>query len=181
MLGYSPAEDPIPGNVWGEGRETVDCRVLVVALLLLFAAAPASSQEPEPVAPETSRRGAPQVELEQLLKLPSTLDYSVEKRVGLTPGEWRTRFQWLRTALAAEREALGLAESELERIAGSADAWQIGPPVPGMTGGSSDAPLDFRIRQTINRHRQEIERLERQLRELEVEANLAMVPEDCRY
>ena len=165
----------------GERRETVDCTVPPLALLLLLAAAPASSQEPEPVAPETSRAAAPQVDLDQLLKLPSTVDYSVEKRAGLTPGEWRTRFQWLRTALEAEREALALAESELERIAGSADAWQVGPPVPGMSAGSSDAPLDFRIRQAINRHRHEIERLERQLRELEVEANLAMVPEDWRY
>jgi hypothetical protein len=180
MLGYSPAEDPIPGNTWGEGRETVDCRVLAVALLLLLAAAPASSQEREPVASKTSTGDAPQVDLDQLLKLPSTLDYSVEKRGGFTPGEWRTRFQELRTALAAERDALELAESDLERIAGSADAWQVGPPMPGMTGGSAEAPLDFRIRQAINRHRQEIDRLERQLRELEVEANLAMVPEDWR-
>ena len=157
----------------------MDYRVLAVALLPLLAGAPASSQEP--VTPETSRAAAPQVDLDQLLKLPSTLDYSVEKRGGLTPGEWRIRFQALRAALAGEREALELAESELERIAGSADAWQVGPPVPGMTGGSSDAPLDFRIRRVINRHRNEIDRLERQLRELEVEANLAMVPEDWWY
>jgi hypothetical protein len=170
---------PIPGNERGEGRATVDFRVLAVALLLLLPAASASSQEP--AASEASEGEAPQVELDQLLKLPSMLEYSVEKRGGLTPGEWRTRFQELRTALEAEREALELAESDLERVAGSADAWQVAPPMPGMTGASSEAPLDFRIRQTINRHRQEIDRLERQLRELEVEANLAMVPDDWRY
>jgi hypothetical protein len=52
--------------------------------------------------------------------------------------------------------------------------------MPGGGAGASEAPLDYRIRQAINRHRQEIERLERQLRDLEVEANLAMVPEDWR-
>jgi hypothetical protein len=49
-----------------------------------------------------------------------------------------------------------------------------------MSGAAAEAPLDYRIRQTIKRHREEIKRLERQLRELEVEANLAAVPEDWR-
>jgi hypothetical protein len=52
--------------------------------------------------------------------------------------------------------------------------------MPGMSDAAAEAPLDYRIRQTINHHRQEIERLERRLRELEVEANLAVVPEDWR-
>jgi hypothetical protein len=118
--------------------------------------------------------------LDQLLKLSSTLDYSVEKRAGVTPGEWRSRFQELRTALATEREGLERAEKDLEQVAGTADAWLVGPPMPGMSGAAAEAPLDFRIRQAIKRHRQEIERLERQIRELEVEANLAAVPEDWR-
>jgi hypothetical protein len=93
----------------------------------------------------------------------------------------RNRFGEIRTALAVERKALKIAEADLERVAGTADAWQVGPPMPGMAGGGSQAPLDFRIRQAINRHRQEIDRLERRLREVEVEANLAAVPEDWRY
>jgi hypothetical protein len=52
--------------------------------------------------------------------------------------------------------------------------------MPGGAGGGAQSPLDFRLRQTIQRHRLEIERLERQLRELEVEANLAAVPESWR-
>ena len=151
--------------------------VLPLALLLLLAAAPASSQDPGPATPEGD---SPRVALDQLLKLPSGFDSSVEKRGGFTSGEWRSRFQELRDVLAAEREALELAEADLERVAGTADAWQVGPPIPGMSGAASEAPLDFRIRQAINRHRAEIERLERQLRELEVEANLAVVPKDWR-
>jgi hypothetical protein len=120
------------------------------------------------------------VELDQLLKLPATLDYSVEKRGGRTEGEWRSRFRELRTALEAEREGLAQAEEDLDRVAGTADAWQVAPPMPGMSAAAADAPLDYRIRQTINHHRQEIERLERRLRELEVEANLAVIPEDWR-
>ena len=151
-----------------------------LALSLLLAAVPASSQNPDQATPEVSAGDPPRVELDQLLKLPSTLDYSVEKRGGRTEGEWRSRFRELRTALEAEEEGLDLAEEDLERVAGTSDAWSVAPPMPGMGAAAADAPLDYRIRQTINRHRQEIERLERQIRELEVEANLALVPEDWR-
>jgi len=121
------------------------------------------------------------VELDKLLTLPSTLEYSVEKRGGLTPGEWRSRFNTIHSALAEERKALEQAEQDLERVAGTADAWMVGPPMPGGAGGGAESPLDFRIRQAIQRHRLEIERLERQLRETEVEANLAAVPESWRH
>ena len=153
---------------------------LPLALSLLLAAVPALSQAPNPATPEASGGDSPRVELDQLLKLPSTLDYSVERRGGRTEGEWRSRFRELRTALEAEREGLEQAEEDLDRVAGTSDAWSVAPPMPGMSEAAADAPLDYRIRQTINHHRQEIERLERQLRELEVEANLAVVPEDWR-
>ena len=163
-----------------EGRETLKRSVLGLALSLLLAVVPAPSQGQDSATPGTSAGDSPRVELDQLLKLPSTLDYSVEKRGGRTEGEWRSRFRALRTALEAEREGLEVAEEDLERVAGTSDAWQVAPPMPGMSGAAADAPLDYRIRQTIKRHRQEIKRLERQLRELEVEANLAGVPEDWR-
>ena len=154
--------------------------VLPLALSFLLAALPASSQTSDQANPESSEGNPPRVELDQLLKLPSTLDYSVERRGGRTEGEWRSRFQKLRTALEAEREGLAQAEEDLERVAGTADAWSVAPPMPGMSAAATDAPLDYRIRQAINHHRREIERLERQLRELEVEANLAVIPEDWR-
>ena len=150
---------------------------LSLALSLLLAAVPASPQAPDPAIPAGD---SPRVDLDQLLKLPSSFDYSVEKRGGLSEGEWRSRFQELRTALATEREELERAQKDLEQVAGTADAWLVGPPMPGGSGAASEAPLDFRIRQAINRHRQEIKRLERQLRELDVAANLALVPEDWR-
>ena len=156
-------------------------RRIVLALSLLLAAAPASSQASDPVTPETPGGESPRVELDQLLTLPSSLDYSVEERGGQSEGEWRSRFRELRTALAAEREGLATAEEDLARIAGTATAWQVAPPIPGAAGAGTDAPLDYRIRMAINRHRQEIKRLERQLKELEVEANLAVVPDDWRH
>ena len=88
---------------------------LQLLLLLLLAAAPAFSQDPDPAAPDASGGDSPRVDLERLLKLPSSLDYSVEKRGGLTPGEWRSRFEEIRTALEKEREGLAGAEEDLDR------------------------------------------------------------------
>jgi hypothetical protein len=116
------------------------------------------------------------VGLDRLLKLPASVDYSVERRAGLTRGEWRTRFERIDTALEAEKQGLSTAQAELDRVAGSADQWLLGP--PGMT--NTEAPLDYRLRQEINRRKQEIERLESGRKDLEIEANLAGVPEDWR-
>jgi hypothetical protein len=123
---------------------------------------------------------APQVELDKLLQLPTSLDYSVENRGRYTPGEWRSQFQEVREKLESERTALGEAEARLEEVASSAGGYQIAPPIPGMQA-SADAPLDFQLRQEINRHREEIEHLEHRLQELEIEANLAGVPEEWRH
>ena len=150
----------------------------------LAAAVPAAAQQGEgagdPAAGGAgSGESAPPVGLDQLLKLPSSLDYSVQTRGGQTPGEWRARFRRLEEALVAEREALAEAEGRLEDVARSTDPWTVGPALPGVAT-RSEAPLDYELRQEIRRRREEIERLERQLRELSVEADLAGVPPEWR-
>jgi hypothetical protein len=85
----------------------------------------------------------------------------------------------VREALDQERTALRDAEAKLEGVAQSKDPWQVAPPLPGAAS-SPEAPLDFQLRQELRRHREEVERLEGRLRELEIEANLAGVPEDWR-
>jgi multidrug efflux pump subunit AcrA (membrane-fusion protein) len=104
--------------------------------------------------------------------------YDVEKRGGATQGEWRSRFQKVRTELASERSALERAQLELEKVAGSSDSWKLAP--PGVSASNSEAPLDYRLRNEIRQHRAEVDRLEKQLRDLEVEANLAGVPQEWR-
>ena len=116
------------------------------------------------------------VGLDQLLKLPSNADYGAERKGGLTRGEWRSRFNRLDSDLEREQAALDSAQKELERIAGSADQWLVGP--PGTT--NTDAPLDYRLRQAINRHKDEVERLKKERKDADVEANLAGVPKDWR-
>ena len=141
------------------------------ATLLFLLGAAAAGEEPPMEAPTP-------VALDQLLKLPTSLNYSVPSRGGASPSEWRERFAGLRSELASEEEALDTARSKLEEVAGTADAWQVGPAIPGAD--ASDAPVDYQLRQRIRRHRAKLEELERSLRDLEVEADLADVPADWR-
>lgn len=150
-------------RAWGSGA---------IALLLAVAA---GSQEGG-----GAPSAAPRVELDKLLKLPPSMDYSVDTRGGQTPGEWRGRFQRIRTALVSERQALEEAETRLEETASGSDAWRIAPPIPGA-GSTADAPLDFQLRQEIRKRREEIAHLEQELQELEIEADLAGVPEAWRH
>ena len=140
---------------------------------LAFGAGAAQGEEPvaEPSAAEPAG-------LDRLLKLPESQSYGVDRRGGLSRGEWRTRFVEVRTSLDNERTALATAQGRLDEVAGTTSNWQMAP-IPGMEA-SPDAPLDYQLRLQIRRHRSEIDRLEKKLRELEIEANLAGVPEEWR-
>jgi hypothetical protein len=118
----------------------------------------------------------PRVGLDQLLKLPPSVETGIERRAGMTRGEWRGRFERIERSLASEQTSLAAAQKERDRVAGSSDQWLLG--APGMT--NTEAPLDYRLRQEITRHKDEIERLKSERDSLEVEANLAGVPEDWR-
>lgn len=143
-----------------------------IGAALVVSASAARAQQPaaEP-APEPSQ-------LDRLLKLPESQSYGVDRRGGLSRGEWRTRFLEVRTSLDSERQSLAVAQDKLDEVAGNASNWQMAP-IPGMEP-SPDAPLDYQLRLRIRRHKSEIDRLEKKLRELEIEANLAGVPEEWR-
>jgi len=121
---------------------------------------------------------APVVDLEQLLILPDGDRYTIERKGGLTRGEWRVRFQEIEAALAEQRSELEVDEVKLGEMASTSSAWKVSP-IPGL-GSDADAPIDFQLRQEIRRHRAEIERLEKKLRSLRIQANLAGVPEEWR-
>ena len=136
-----------------------------VLALALGLAAPGRAEEP-----------APNVGLDQLLKLPPSVSTGVERKGGMTRGEWRGRFERLDGQLASEQQSLAVKQKERDRVAHSSDQWLMG--APGMT--NTEAPLDYRLRQEITQHKEEIERLKTARDSLEVEANLAGVPEDWR-
>ena len=145
---------------------------LAVVLAAGLGVGSARSEEEAPAA------GEQPADLERLLTLPGGESYEVDRRGGLSRGEWRSRFVEVQDALASERQALSEAEGRLDEAAGSASNWQMAP-VPGMQP-SPDAPLDYQLRVAIRRHKSEIERLERKLKQLEIEANLAGVPAEWR-
>ncbi len=142
--------------------------------------APASETGPGDSAGATPAPEAPgaSVGLDQLLTLPTGRQYSVERKGGLTRGEWRARYAEVRGELAKEHAALDAAESKLDGATGG--QWKVNP-IPGAdTSQSQDAPVDFSLRSELRRHRDEVERLERKLRQLDIEANLAAVPPEWR-
>jgi hypothetical protein len=132
--------------------------------------------EEAPPAEAPAAEAPPSVGLDRLLKLPASVSTGVERRGGMTRGEWRGRFEKIERSLSSEEAGLAAAQKERDRVAGSSDQWLLG--APGMT--NTEAPLDYRLRQEINRHKEEIERLKSDRTSLEVEANLAGVPEDWR-
>jgi len=134
-------------------------------------AAPASAEDaPSPAI----------VELDQLLILPDSLDLEPETRGGATKAEWRSRFQSAREDVAAARAALAKSQAKLEEVAGGTSAWKMGAPGLGApnVGAAADTPLDYSLSNEMRRNREEVERSERRLTELEIEASLASVPRD---
>jgi hypothetical protein len=124
----------------------------------------------------------PIVELDQLLVLPDSLELDPETRGGATKAEWRARFQSAREDLVAARAALAKTQAKLEDVASDTSAWKMG--APGLGGPDAnptkDAPLDYSLSNEMRRNREEVERSERRLTELEIEAELAGVPRDWR-
>lgn len=154
-----------------QGRAKLRIRPLAAALLgaLVAVGLPAAgADEPDP----------PSVPLDRLLKLPESagVHSRVEKHGGSTRGEWQARFAKAREERENARLALGEVRAELEKAAGG-DAWTM--TAPGLGSATpSETPLDFKLSQDLKRSREELERAERQLQDLRVEANLAGVPED---
>lgn len=138
------------------------------------AAAPKDSATPP------SASGSPEVHLDKLLKLPSNESYTIEKRGGLSRGEWQQMFAELRRRLAAEKKALAADESKMDKVAKGANPWKVGPSIPGMTDNSGDAPLDYQLQRVIKVRRQRVHGLQEQLRQLGIKADLAGVPPDWR-
>ena len=147
-----------------------------VSLLVLLAIA-SGTQLARAADPSSSDPGGPG--LDRLLKLPSSVEFSAEKKGGATRNEWRQRFHEARTAVKAADVALKKAQDELAEVAGSKDDWQFTP--PGLPAeASTDSGSSVQLRQEVKRQRGEVDRSKARLRELDVEANLAGVPEEWR-
>ena len=124
--------------------------------------------------------GSPPVGLDALLKLPSeaTRPLAPGERAGGDRERWEKRFGDLRTELADAKADLAEAQAELEDLARGSDAWQMA--APGAQHDPETSPISHKLRSEIRGHREDIARIERRLRDLDVEASLAGVPPEWR-
>jgi len=126
--------------------------------------------------------GSPDVALDDLLQLPSTLDLEPAARGRFTKAEWRERFDEARAKVAEAKAKLAESQAKIAEAAGDANAWKVAAPGLGAvdSGPGPDGPLDYGLANEMRRSREEVVRSERKLTELEIEANLAAVPENWR-
>jgi hypothetical protein len=118
------------------------------------------------------------VDLGRLLKLPDSYQQPSENRRGMGQSEWESRFELVRLDLDSAQTALETAQQELGEAAEESSQWSVA--APGTTPNPENTPLSYKLRQEIRRQREEVERAERKLRSLEIEADLAEVPAEWR-
>lgn len=118
----------------------------------------------------------PSIGLDRLLKLPKSFEDQGDRRGGANEDMWRTRFETAREKLADSKRALAKAKAELSDTAGEGGGWNVSAP-----GGKGEiSPLSYKLRQEIRRETENSERYGRELRDLEIEANLSSVPKGWR-
>lgn len=165
---------------WSVGRAR---GVLLLAGTALLCGIPALAQ-PDAEAPPQA--GGPAVPLDQLLRLPpgTAVESNAERRGGQTRSEWQTRFRQAREQRSEAYAALAKTRSALEdKAAKEGGQWRMTAPGLGGAIDTSEAaktPLDYRLTQELRRNREELERADRRLQDLQVEANLASVPQEWR-
>ena len=146
----------------------------LAAMVALWAGAALSDPPPAAQPPATGK--APAVGLDSLLKLPPDGVPAAEPRAGgATRQEWEQRFAAARGDVDAARAAIDKAQQELGTLAKGTENWQMS--APGAQAGAENSPMSYRLRQEIRKQREELGSAERRLTDLEVEANLAGVPE----
>ncbi|MDH3520130.1 MAG: hypothetical protein OEM49_06685 [Myxococcales bacterium] len=153
-------------------RAALPLRVLLL-FALLFAAHGSEAQTPE-----SSEAIPPPVDLEALLRLPkgASSPAAQPRREEATRAVWEARFAEARGELENSQQALAKAQDELAELASGSEAWQMA--APGMKANPENSPISFKLRQEIRKYREDVERAERALTDLRIEANLAGVPED---
>jgi hypothetical protein len=147
--------------------------VLALAGASVAAADPAGESGP---ASTSAPAQAPTVGLDSLLRLPTSTPAVEPRSGGASRQEWQGRFATARADVETAQQAIEKAQQELGQLAGGSAAWQMS--APGASANTETAPVSFRLRQELRRQRDELAAAERRLTELEVEANLAGVPEE---
>lgn len=147
--------------------------VLLVAAIVLSGPAPAAAEGEAANAVPPGRA----VPLEKLLKLPDATGYDMERRGGATRSEWRARYERAYEERDEARKSYEEAMAKLEKVASDSDTWRLVPPGGDVAAENQD---NIRLRRDLEKRRSELERAEKRVRDLDIEADLASVPPEWR-
>jgi hypothetical protein len=150
--------------------------LLASALCIALAGASRAAEPPPPPPeaenPEPAPSARPGLDLDRLLRVPLGGPVAVEQPGGRDRGAWQTEFASVRSQIAELERSIAAAQERLR--ANSPDDWGFAPP------GAGGAPMDpevLKLRAELRRDRESLEAARQRLRDLEVEASLAGVPE----
>jgi hypothetical protein len=149
------------------------------SLAVVAVIAAAAQADPPPESPPAPNAGAGDIGLDSLLRLPPTASPAAEPRAGgATKQEWQQRFATARGDVETARQAIDKAQDELGKLARGTDNWQMAAPGAQAGTQTETSPMSYKLRQELRNQREELASAERRLTDLEVEANLAGVPEE---
>jgi hypothetical protein len=117
------------------------------------------------------------------MKLPpaAPTDAQIARKGGDTKPEWQARFRSAREAVAEADRELEEVRDELEELAGDGSSWKMSAPGIGSVEDPTNAPMNYQLNRRLKTKREESLRTRQALRDLEVEANLAGLPEEWRH
>ena len=152
-------------------------RFFCLLLLLLAAEGRAeeagSTLEGSDGAPSESVK--PKLSLDRLLRVPPPSVESSPLRGGKDRERWQQEFATVRAEITELEVDIRKAQEELR--ASSGDDWQFSP----TGGGPTQDPEVLKLSSSLRRDRQSLQAARQRLRELEVEASLAEVPDPWRH
>lgn len=151
------------------------CSAVLLVLLLPVAGDLAHAQSDASSEPDPQSPGSPRsVALDRLLRVPGTLDLAPAWRGQRDEAAWRESFRAARAEVTKLEQSIENSQSELRKVAPA--NW--GFTAPG--GGQQSDPDVLRLRAMLRRDRQSLEASRERLRDLDVEASLAGVPDAWR-
>ena len=123
------------------------------------------------------------IPLDQLLKLPASAptDAQIARKGGDTKPKWQARFRSAHKDVAEADRELQEVRDELEELAADGSAWKMSAPGIGSVEDPTNTPMNYQLSRRLKTKREESLRTRQALRDLEVEANLAGVPEEWRH
>ena len=152
-------------------------RLFCLLLLLLAAEGRAEEAGSTPKGPEAapSEPVKPKLSLDRLLRVPPPSVESSALRGGKDRERWQQEFATVRAEIAELEEEIRKTQDELR--ASSGGDWLFSP----TGGGPTQDPEVLKLSSSLRRDRSSIQAARQRLRELDVEASLAEVPDSWRH